>query len=1372
MTHGGDMTEVRDAEETYVFPTSFAQQRLWLLDQIEPGRPTYNVPLNLRLRGHIDAPALKRAFSILVERHEVLRTTFDTVEGEPMQIVHAPAEQPLGVVDLRAFDGAEREDQLRRLVDEEGNRPFDLRTGPLLRTTLVQLGEDEHALLITAHHIAADGWSFGILQSEVAAAYASCVRGEEPSLPELPIQYADFALWQRDRFQEGLDAPLEYWTKKLAHPLPTLDLPTESTRDPDRSRTAARTPVRLALPVSNAVTALARDARVTPFVVLLAAFHAILRRYTGADDLIVGTPIAGRPRMETEGLIGFFVNTLVLRVDASGEPTFNEFVSRVRDVVLEAMAHQDVPFQRIVEAVQPTRDRARNPLFDALFSLQDAGSGSDFALPGVTATKLAGSRDTAKFDVQLILSATEAGYRGALEYDADLFDAEAMRRFASHYAHLVASAMANPDVSIDRLALMDDDERNDTLARGLGTAVQRDPAATVVSLVRAQIARTPDAIAIESAGTRVSYAALGARADALTRRLQANGVGQGDRVAICAERSIDVVCAVLGVLGAGAAYVPIDPAYPSARTAYMLEQSRARVLLASRDGAKRLPPHATTLLLDEQKGGRPERSEGPAFTGATITPDDLAYVLYTSGSTGVPKGVAMGHGALVNLLEWQRTESAAGVGTRTLQFASLSFDVSFQEIFSTWSTGGTLVLVSEETRRDPVALVDLIARERIERVFLPFIALESLAGAAASSNSVLSLREVITAGEQLRVTPAIRALLARIEGGELVNQYGPTESHVVTALSLRGDPSAWPALPSIGRPIDNVATHVLDAHREPVPDGLPGELYLGGAALARGYLDDPARTDERFVAAPHGAPTNRLYRTGDLARVRSDGTLDYLGRADDQVKIRGFRVELGEIERVLSESPLVAACAVTATADASGGRRLIAFVMLRDGSSTADWNASLRSWCKERLPEYMIPAAFVPMDALPKTPSGKLDRRALKVPEAFDDEQRPYKAPRTPLEHELVQIWSLLFPGKRIGIYDDFFELGGHSLLAVHMLASLEKVRGRRVPLAWLFESSTVETLSAKVSAEVQAEREPPIVVLQGDGQAAPLAFVHGDVRGGGWYCRRLAPLAAPDSPFLLLPTIGVDSELLPWTIESMAAVHVAELRKARPHGPYRLGGFCIGGMIAYEMACQLERAGEKVERLVVVDSAPINANVRGLRPLLPLVPGADESTRLTRQATLMKRIRRYERSIRRVRRRSIGGKMSWLKSNVLRRVKGALGGSDAAGVETHSQLTLDDAAADLARALRTVIAGGPGAGVLLMQERAASVYVPGRFNGAMDLIWSEEEMGTRRTDPTFGWKWFAKEVRVHPLPDSHIGLITNALPSLAAALRAVLERE
>jgi amino acid adenylation domain-containing protein len=1050
-------------DETFVFPASFAQQRLWLLDQLEPGRATYNIPLNVRLSGPLNAKALEKAFDYLVERHEVLRTTFDARDGEPQQVVHPPSDFAMRVVDLRG--SSEQESAIATLVDEEGNRPFDLRTGPLMRATLAQLGDNQHVLLLTTHHIAADGWSFGILQRELGLAYEVLLNGAQPSLPELSIQYADYAIWQRDRLTgAAFDEKLAYWTKQLAHPLPTLDLPTDTARDPDRARMARRVPVRVPADVSDAVRTLARDAGVTSFVVLLAAFQVLLRRYTGSDDIIVGTPIAGRTRVETENLIGFFVNTLVLRANAGGAPSFREFIARVRDTVLGAMANQDVPFERIVEAVQPERDRARNPLFDALFSLQDAGSGSDFALTGVTATKLAGARDTAKFDVQLILNDTLAGFRGALEYDADLFDEPAMQRFAAHYAHLVASAVATPDNGIDALPLMDDAERSATLARGVGPVVPRDARETAVSLVRTQIARTPNAIAVELGQTQITYAQLGERADAVAQRLVASGVGRGDRVAICAERTIDVVSAVLGVLSAGACYVPIDPAYPSARAAYMLEQSRARVLLTSAAGAVRLPAHGKTLLLEdisraERQGSRPAQSDGPA-----PGPEDLAYVLYTSGSTGVPKGVAMGHGAMVNLLEWQRTTSAATVGTRTLQFASLSFDVSFQELFSTWSTGGTLVLVDEDTRRDSGALVRLLASKKIERVFLPFIALEHLADAAAGIDVHLSLREIITAGEQLRVTSAIRRMTAKLPGVEVVNQYGPTESHVVTSLTMRGDPADWPALPSIGNAIDNVSTHVLDATGEPVPDGLPGELYLGGLALAHGYLDDPVRTAERFVDAPRGAAFSRLYRTGDLARVRGDGTLEYLGRADDQVKIRGFRVELGEIERVLSDSPLIAACAVALRGDDSAQKRLVAYCVFREGTDAAKAVPTLQAWCRERLPDYMLPSGYVALDALPLTPSGKIARRALPDVDALAlGDSKEFNAPHTPLETEIAAVWAEVLRVPRVGVDDNFFELGGHSLLATRMVSRVRDQTRRDVPLRVLFDHPVLGAFVAAI---------------------------------------------------------------------------------------------------------------------------------------------------------------------------------------------------------------------------------------------------------------------------------------------------------------------
>ncbi|MEP6732478.1 MAG: amino acid adenylation domain-containing protein [bacterium] len=1057
-----DATTGQETEEVFVFPTSFAQQRLWIIDQLEPGRPTYNIPFNVRLSGPLDVHALREAFEYLVDRHETMRTVFDAPDGTPVQVVRPPEPFALPVVDISGLNETARGLDIDRLMLEQGNLPFDLRTGPLVRALLAKLGDEEHVLFITAHHIVVDGWSLGVLQRELGAAYAAFARGEEPSLDELPIQYVDFAGWQRDRLEGALLAEqLSYWKLQLAHPLPTLDVPVDRQRTSAEGHLAGRIPVAIPSDTSERLAMLARECEATPFMALLAAYQTLLHRYSGQDDIIVGAPVAGRTRRETEGLIGLFVNTLALRTTFGEGITFRQLLGNVRATTLAALAHQDVPFEKIVEVIQPERDRTRNPVFQTLFSLQDLGTARALVMPGITIAKIDSKRDTAKFELQLLMNSTPQGYRGLLEYDADLFDESAMQRFAAHFIQLAGSIVANPDVRIDKLSLMNDAERAATLARGVGRVVARDTDATVVSLVRAQIAATPDAIALELGPQRLTYAQLGARANVVTRRLQAHGVVRGDRVAICAERTMDVVSAVLGVLSAGACYVPIDPAYPSARAAYMLEQSRARVLLATSAGAVRLPPHPVTLLLDEPL----------ADDAVTTSPEvevaqsDLAYVLYTSGSTGVPKGVAMGHGAMVNLLEWQKTTSAATAGTRTLQFASLSFDVSFQEIFSTWCTGGTLVLVDEDTRRDSAALVRLLAWKKIERVFFPFIALEHLADAAASIDVQLALREIITAGEQLRITPAIRALVGRLPGCELANQYGPTETHVVTALTLSGDPELWPALPSIGRAIDNVSTHVLDAAGEPVTDGLPGELYLGGLALAHGYLDDAARTTERFVAAPEGAVFTRLYRTGDLARVRGDGTLDYLGRADDQVKVRGFRVELGEIERVLSESPLVVACAVALRGEISTTKRLIAYCVLREGTDAATAFPTLQAWCRERLPDYMLPAGYVPLDALPLTPSGKIARRALPDVDPFTIGASEFRAPRTPLETDIAAVWAEVLRVPRVGIDDNFFELGGHSLLATRMVSRVRDQTKRDVPLRVLFDHPVLAAFVAAIDA-------------------------------------------------------------------------------------------------------------------------------------------------------------------------------------------------------------------------------------------------------------------------------------------------------------------
>jgi amino acid adenylation domain-containing protein len=1354
-------------EEVFVFPASSAQQRLWLIDQLEPDRSTYNIPLVFRLAGPLDVRALEASLDYLHERHETLRTVFDVRDGAPVQVIRPPEHAVLPVIDLSALDESARTAEVARLMAEEGGRPFDLRTGPVLRATLLALAEHEHILMLTAHHIAVDGWSLGILQRELSAAYAAYASGSVPALPELPIQYADFTQWQRERISGPADEEqINYWKSQLRQPLPVLDVPVDRPRARAERHIADRVPVEVPVDVSDALTAFARDAEATSFMALMAVYHVLIHRYSGQQDVIVGAPIAGRTRRETEGLIGFFVNTLALRVDFSAAPTFRQLLASVRTTVLGAMANQDVPFEKIVEVIQPKRDRTRNPVFQTLFSLQDLGTEGALSLPGIKTTKLLGTRETAKWEMQLLMNTTSRGFRGQLEFDADLFDRETAEQLARHFVNLVRSAVAEPDRPIGELSLLSDAERHALVTDWNATEMPYPENALIHELFEEQVERTPNADAITFAGETIDYATLDARANALAQRLIALGVGPDERVAIFMDRSIHVIVAVIAILKAGGAYLPIDPAYPPARARYMLENADVRAVLTMRAMADRVPPHsAATLVVDElAPSSAPERAR------VRPTPDQLAYILYTSGSTGNPKGVAMPHRPLVNLLSWQIRDSFRGKPLRTLQFSALSFDVLYLEIFATLCTGGVLVLLDEVTRRNPEALFDVLVNERIERLYLPFVALQGLADAAllrSADERNASLRQFNTAGEQLRITPSIRAWLNRMPGCLMVNQYGPTETHVVTALTLAGTPDEWEELPTIGRPIDNTTVYLLDQHLEPVPRGVTGEVYLGGVMVARGYLGSPERTAERFLTDPFSSvPGARMYRSGDLARYRPNGEIEYLGRADGQIKLRGFRIELGEVESVIARSPLVAACSVAVRED-TGQKRLVAYVVL--ARDVPDAGSALRTLCKSELPEFMVPSAFVFLPVLPLTPSGKVDRRSLPAPEddAVDGDGRRFKAPRTPLEHEIAQIWERLLPGQRIGIYDDFFECGGHSLLAVQMLAEIQRARGRRVPLAWLFESTTVVALAARLTAEVVATKEPPVVALQAEATGRPLAFVHGDVRGGGWYCRRLAPLAAPDSPFLILPTIGADGELFPWTIEAMAKIHVAELRKVQPNGPYRLGGFCIGGLIAFEIARQLRAAGESVDKLVIVDSSAINARTRFARPLLALLPGSDENDRLTRQAVFMKKLRWYEFRVRTVRRQPLQKKWEWVWTNVARRLRRL----------THEEPTIapspdikhDAQVQEFASAMRTQIASGPGANLLLMQERAASVYFPGHYDGCIDLIWADA-VPVQRIDPTHSWGLVADRVNVHPLSAAHLGLVTNDLPLMAEAMRRVLE--
>jgi amino acid adenylation domain-containing protein len=1061
-------------------PLSFAQQRLWFLDQLEPGGVSYNLPTALRWSGPLDVAALRGALSEIVRRHESLRTSFappgDGVD-EPLQVVHPAVELTLPLVDLERL-GSRAEGEAIRLAGADAATPFDLAHGPLFRCFVQRLASREHAFVSTLHHIVSDGWSTGVLVREMAALYGAFHRGMPSPLPELPVQYADFAVWQRGWLAgETLAAEIESWRRQLAGLPAGLEL-SDRPRPPVQTHSGGLRPVRLSTDVTAGIQGLARAAGATPFMLLLGAWAELLGRHARQDDVALGSPIAGRNRIETEGLIGFFANTLVLRTDLSGRPSFRQVIERVRSVTLEAYAHQDVPFEKLVEELHPERSLSLPPFFQVLFVLQNIPQGG-LELPGVTLGSLgAAGTGTAKFDLTLTLGEHAGRLNGAIEYNTDLFDAATVDRWIANLGNLLEAALAAPDQPLAELEMLGDGERAQILALGR----ERHPAAQVPvhHLVARQAAATPDRIAVVWEGGRLSYGELDSRAERLADRLVSAGVGPDLPVGVLAERSPGLAVGFLAVLKAGGAYLPLDPAYPADRLAFMLEDAAAPVVLAQARLAEGSPAlrsmlhdSGTRVLLLDQSPSPEERS--PARTRVEPVPDNLCYLVYTSGSTGKPKGCALPYRVLANLMAWQVATSRSAI---TLQFASPSFDVSLQETLSTWADGGTLVLATEEMRQEPFLLTRWLVEQGVERLFLPYVALQQLAEQFTGGRPLpqgLRVTEVATAGERLQVTAPIAALFERLPGAVLKNHYGPSETHVVTEHRLAGSPAGWPVLPPIGGTVWATRAYVVDRDLRLADVGMLGELLLGGVGVARGYLGRPGLTAEQFIPDPFsGEPGERLYRSGDLVRLRPDGAFDFLARVDLQVKIRGYRIEPEEIEVTLASHPEVRECAVVVREDRPGDRRLAAYYVPAGAEIAV---AALRAHLGERLPEYMVPALFTPLPEIPLTGSGKVDRAVLAqlpVPEAAVSSGASM-APRNPIEELLAGAFRDVLGAAEVGIHDDFFELGGHSLLATRVTSRIRDAFGIELPVVALFEEPTVAGLGVRVTSALRRVTSPAV---------------------------------------------------------------------------------------------------------------------------------------------------------------------------------------------------------------------------------------------------------------------------------------------------------
>jgi amino acid adenylation domain-containing protein/non-ribosomal peptide synthase protein (TIGR01720 family) len=1148
-------------------PLSFAQQRLWFLDHLEPGCPIYNVPAAVRLSGELDQAALVRSVQEIVRRHEVLRTRFTSKQGRAIQVIDAEAPLSLPLIDLRGLPENEREREALRQATELARQPFDLERGPLLRGCLVRVADRDHLAVLVMHHIVADGWSTGVLIRELASLYAAFSAGQPSPLPELPVQYADFAAWQRG-WMSGprFDAELKYWKEQLAGCDGRIQLPLDNPRPAVQTWNGGTVSAVLPEALAAGVKNLSRAEGVTLFMTLLAAFQALLGRYSGQEDIAVGTPVANRNRAELEPLIGFFVNTLVLRTQLGGNPTFRELLQRVRETASGAFAHQDMPFERLVEALEPERDLSTSPLFEVMFVLQNAPF-KPLELPGLKVTRMELDTGAAKLD--LVLTAAERGGTVSLtlEYNADLFHQSTARRLLDHYINLLRGAAAQPGQPIGRIPLLSDEERRQII--GWNAAIALPPGdSTIHEWIERQAAARPDAPAVVFEERQLSYGELDARANRLAARLGAMGVKPEVLVAVCLDRSFDAIVSVLGVLKAGGAYLPLDPGYPAGRLAYMLEDSGAGVLITHSALRDRLPNYTGRILwIDEPL---PETAPPPACRASA---DNLAYVIYTSGTTGRPKGVLVPHRGLCNLVQGQISKFRVEPGSRVLQFASLSFDASVSEIFVTLAAGATLYLARTDILTSPADLLHLMREAAISVVTLPPSLLSVL-----PSEDLPALKTLVSAGEAC--TPELAARWA--QGRRFVNGYGPTETTVgPTFHVLDTAPEQIRKVP-IGRPIPNTQVYLLDRDLEPVPIGVAGEIYVGGVGLARGYLNRPDLTAESFVPSPFGpGPGARLYRTGDLGRYLPDGEIEYVGRADNQVKVRGYRIELGEVEAALRECAGVAQAAVVVRQDAPGVRRLAAYFVARDPAPTPQ---ELRAHLSARLPDFMTPATFTRLEALPMTPNGKVDRSALPAPEAAAGEQPAYVEPRTAEERTLAGIWQQVLGLERVGVEDNFFELGGDSILSIQVIARAREA-GLQFTPKQLFQNPTIAKLAALGGGKAVAAEQGAV---EGPVPATPIQR---------WFLEQDLPEAHHwNQAVLLKVTQPLDEERLRRAVRTLIAHHDAlrlrltddGLRNAAPTGEAPVEWIDASGVPEREQEAFLVRRAAGLQASLNLRTGPL----------------------------------------------------------------------------------------------------------------------------------------------------------------------------------------
>jgi amino acid adenylation domain-containing protein len=1327
---------------------SFAQERLWFLDQLMPGSPVFNVPIAVRLSTPIDVSALQRSLKEIARRHEVFRTAFITVEGNPEPVIAADLDLKLAVIDLTTLREPERETEARRLIKEEALRPFDLACGPLIRTGLIRLSEQESIFLVTMHHIISDGWSIVLFFQELSALHRAFAGGHDSALAELSIQYSDYAVWQREWLRgEVLERQLSYWKNQLSGELPVLELPTDRPRPAMQTYPGARAGLTLSRELSQALVALSQREGVTLFMTLLAGLKVLLHHYTGQDDIIIGSPIANRPRAETEKLIGFFLNNLALRTDLSGDPGFRELLSRVRKTALDAYANQDVPFEKIIEELKPERDLSRSAIFQVYFNLFSFSD--EIELPGATPQTVSfvdawlhSEENQSKFDLTLYAGLQDETLKLAFVYNSDLFEESSITLMLEHLRNLLAVVVANPETPISDFALSDKAEisipENEIRPANAFARFEREEIEQSINeRFEAQVRKYPARIAVKTANHEWSYAELNAKANQIAHSILGLFGNNEARIALLFAHDAPMIAGMLGVLKAGKTYVPLDPSYPSERLSNLLEDSQATAVVTNERHLELARNLAGVAVLNVDAL---DSSVPSSDLNLKIVPRSLAYILYTSGSTGQPKGVMQNHRNVLHFIRAYTNNLHLNAGDRLTLLSSYCFDAAVMDIYGALLNGATLYPL--DIKEDGFSsLGETLSQQGITiyhstpTVYRYFVSEysgrnptvregASMRGSTLPDGRVSALRLLVLGGEE--VTPSDVELFKQNFSDDclLVNGLGPTESTVTLQYFINKYTAISGQKVPAGYPVDDTEVFLLS--RAAKRTEMYGEIAIKSEHVALGYWRNDEATSAAFL---NNGSRARIYRTGDMGRRRPDGSIVFSSRKDLQVKIRGVRVEPGEVEAALTRLPGVRECAVIATANGSRDRRLVAYVVPHQGESLV--TSDLRSCLQGKLPDYMVPSAFVVLDELPLTSSGKLNRRALPAPEISDrSAELAGAAPRTPTEKLLTEIWSDVLGVAHIGMHENFFDLGGHSLLAVRLFAQAEKRFRRRWPLATLFQAPTIAQFAATIEKE-WSPKWSSLVAIKPNGSKPPFFCVHG-LGGNVLEFSDLARHLDDDQPFYGLQSQGLDGKHpLLASVEDMAAHYVTEMRELQPVGPYLIGGRSLGGTIAFEMARQLRAEGQEIGLLALLDTYPSQP--------------ARFVQRLAGHATNLKRL-------------SLQGKFAYVVAKARfapRKIKGRV------------WRTVYDSLQKFGRTLPRVLHS-----VTEFNSLAAHRYLPQAYDGQVTLFWACDDLRASN-DLVEGWRALAiGGIEVQKIPGTHLDIIKEPhVAELAKKLNDCLQR-